>query len=51
MHYPLTFKKLVITLPEKALHLKDYRAVPRQETYLKDLMVTYRPPEEAFVAE
>ena len=49
--YPLTFKKLIITIPEKALYLKDYRAVPRQEIYLKDLTVTYRPPEEAFVAE
>ena len=49
--YPLTLKKLIITLPEKVLHIKDYRAVPGQEVYLKDLKVTYRPPEEAFVAE
>jgi len=48
--YPLTFRKLIVTIPEKALHLKDYRAVPRQEIYLKDLMVTYEPPEKAFVA-
>ena len=26
-------------------------AAPRAEIYLKDLMVTYRPPEKAFVAE
>ena len=49
--YPLKFKKLIITLPEKTLHLTDYRPMPRQEIYLKDLMVTYRPPEAAFVAE
>ena len=49
--YPLKFKKLIITLRENVLHLKDYGPVPRQEVYLKDLMVTYRPPEEAFAAE
>jgi len=50
VHYPLTFKKLIIALPEKALHIKDYAPAPRQEIYLKDLMVTYEPPEKAFVA-
>jgi len=49
--YPVKFKKLVITLRENVLHLRDYGPVPRQEIYLKDLMVTYRPPEEAFAAE
>ena len=49
--YPLKFKKLVITLRENVLHLKDYGPVARQEVYLKDLMVTYRPPEEAFAPE
>lgn len=49
--YPLKFKKLIITLPEKILYVKDYQPVARQEVYLKDLMVTYEPPEKAFVAE
>jgi hypothetical protein len=50
VHYPLRFRKLIVVLPEKALHLREYRAVPRPEIYLKDLMVTYEPPEVAFVA-
>lgn len=49
--YPLKFKKLIITIPEKILYLTEYKAVPRQEIYLKDLMVTYQTPEEAFKAE
>lgn len=49
--YPLKLKKLILTLPEKVLHLTRYAPVPRQEIYLKDLMVTYDPPEKAFVAE
>ena len=49
--YPLKLKKLVITLNENVLRLKDYGPPPRPEIYLKDLMVTYRPPEEAFTAE
>ncbi len=48
--YPITFKKLIVELPEKALQLTNYSAVPRAEIYLKDLMVTYDAPEKAFVA-
>ena len=51
VRYPLRFKKLIITMPEKILYLTEYRAVRRQEIYLRDLMVTYRPPEVAFAAE
>jgi len=51
VRYPLTFRRLIVTLPEKALRLKEYAPVPRQEVYLKDLMVTYQPPEQAFHAE
>ncbi len=51
VQYPLRFKRLIITIPEKAVYLTDYRAVERQEIYLKDLMVTYRPPEVAFAPE
>jgi len=50
VQYPLTFRKLIITLPEKMLYLTEYGPVPRSEIYLKDLMVSYRPPEKAFVA-
>ena len=49
--YPLKFKKLIITLPEEYMYLNEYRAVERPEIYLKDLMVTYQPPEAAFAAE
>jgi hypothetical protein len=46
--YPLTFKKLIVELPEKVLHLTTHTPVPRAEVYLKDLMVTFDPPERAF---
>jgi len=49
--YPLTFKKLVVTLPEKVLQLTEYAPVSRPEIYLKDLMVSYEPPDVAFAAE
>ncbi len=39
VHYPLTFKKLIIELPEKTLHLKTFAPVARPEIYLKDLTV------------
>jgi hypothetical protein len=51
VRYPLRFTKLIIELPEKVLRFRDYAAVPRQTICLKDLMVTYTLPEQAFVAE
>ncbi len=39
VHYPLTFKKLIVELPEKTLHLKTFAPVARREIYLKDLVV------------
>jgi hypothetical protein len=51
VRYPLRFRKLILELPEKTLYLKEYLPAPRPEIYLKDLAVTYRPPEAAFVAE
>ncbi|MBM4047327.1 MAG: hypothetical protein FJ279_19655 [Planctomycetes bacterium] len=51
VQYPLKFKKLVITLPENVLRFRDYAPVPRQAIHLKDLRVTYEPPEKAFQAE
>jgi hypothetical protein len=44
-------KKLIVTMPEKILYGTEYKAVPRPAIYLKDLMVTYDPPEKAFVVE
>jgi hypothetical protein len=48
--YPLRFKRLIVELPEKTLHLTDFSPVPRPEIYLKDLTVTYDSPEKAFHA-
>ncbi|MEO6785148.1 MAG: hypothetical protein ABI318_03355, partial [Chthoniobacteraceae bacterium] len=48
--YPLKFKKLIVELPEKALCLTKFAPVPHPDIYVKDLMVTYEPPERAFVA-
>jgi hypothetical protein len=39
VHYPLTFKRLVVELPEKVLHVKAFAPPPRPEIYLKDLSV------------
>ncbi len=39
VHYPLTFKKLIVELPEKTLHMKTFAPVRRPEIYLKDLVV------------
>lgn len=49
--YPLKFKRLIITMPEKVLHATQYAPAKRQEIYLKDLMVTYAPFEQAFANE
>ena len=51
MHYPIKFTRLIVETPQKVLRMKEFKPVTRREIYLKDLMVTYRPPEEAFVAE
>jgi hypothetical protein len=39
VHYPLTFKRLIVELPEKVLHVKTFAPPPRPEIYLKDLGV------------
>jgi len=51
VRYPLKFKKLIVELPEKVLHMTNYAAVPRPEIYLKDLLVTFDAPDKAFAAE
>ena len=38
-HYPLVFKKLIVEMPEKVLHVKTFSLAPRREIYLKDLTV------------
>jgi hypothetical protein len=48
--YPLKFTRLIVELPEKTLQFTNYAPVLRPEIYLKDLMVTYDPPDKAFVA-
>lgn len=37
VHYPLTFKRLILELPEKVLHMKTFAPPSRPEIYLKDL--------------
>jgi hypothetical protein len=39
VHYPLTFKRLIVELPEKVLHVKTFAAPVRKAIYLKDLSV------------
>ncbi len=50
VHYPLKFTRLIVETPRKVLRFADFKPVARQEIYLKDLIVNYRPVEEAFVA-
>jgi hypothetical protein len=39
VNYPLKFKRLIVELPEKVLHVKNFAPPPRPEIYLKDLSV------------
>jgi hypothetical protein len=39
VHYPLTFRRLIVELPEKVLHVRTFAPPPRPEIYLKDLSV------------
>lgn len=39
VHYPLTFRRLVVELNERVLHVADYQPVRRPEIYLRDLTV------------
>lgn len=40
VHYPLKLTKLIVELPEKVLHVKDFAPVKRPEIYLKDVTVS-----------
>ena len=51
VHYPLRFKRLVVTVPEKVLYGTRY-APPRQyEIRLRDLVAMYEPVEKVFAGE
>jgi hypothetical protein len=39
VHYPLTFRKLIVELPEKVLHVRTFEPPPRPEIYLRELSV------------
>jgi hypothetical protein len=40
VHYPLKFRKLIVELRDKVLHLKTFEKVARPEIYLCDLVVS-----------
>lgn len=39
VHYPLTFRKLIVELPEKVLKVKDFEPPKQPEIYLRELTV------------
>ncbi len=39
VHYPLTFRRLILELPEKVLHVKTFAPPRRPDVYLQDLVV------------
>ncbi len=49
--YPLTFRKLVVTMPEKVLYGTDWRPLRHPRIGVSTLQVTYVPAEEAFIGE
>jgi hypothetical protein len=51
VHYPLKFKRLVVTMPENVLYGTHYPAPKRYDIQLKDLMALYEPVEQVFAGE
>ena len=51
VRYPLKFKKLILTMPEKVLYLTEYIPPRTHEIRLRDLMVTYTPADAVFAGE
>ena len=51
VHYPLKFKRLVITMPEKVLYGTQYLAPPRHDIQIRDLITLYDPVEKVFGGE
>lgn len=46
VNYPLTFKKLILELPENVLQFQTYAPPVRTDIAIKDLTVTYAPLKE-----
>jgi hypothetical protein len=51
VHYPLKFKRLVVTMPEKVLHGTQYAAPRHYDIRLKNLVAMYDPVEKVFAGE
>jgi hypothetical protein len=49
VHYPLTFQRLIVELPEKVLHVKTFAPPKRAEIYLKNLSVGQDPRQFDYV--
>jgi hypothetical protein len=51
VRYPLKFKRLVFTMPEKVLYGTQYAAPRHYSIRLKDLVTMYEPVEKVFAGE
>jgi hypothetical protein len=51
VHYPLKFKRLVLTMPEKVLYGTHYTPPRHYDIRLKDLVALYEPVEKVFAGE
>jgi hypothetical protein len=51
VHYPLKFRRLVITMPQKVLYGTQYTVPLNHEIRLQDLVAMYEPAEKVFVGE
>jgi hypothetical protein len=51
VHYPLRFKRLVVTMPEKVLYGTQYAPPRHHEIRLRDLVALYDPVEKVFAGE
>jgi hypothetical protein len=51
VRYPLKFKRLVVTMPEKVLYGTQYAPPRNYEIQLRDLVALYEPVEKVFAGE
>ena len=51
VHYPLKFRRLVVTMPEKVLYGTRYAPPARYDIRLKNLVALYEPVEKVFAGE
>jgi hypothetical protein len=51
VHYPLKFRRLVVTMPEKVLYGTQYIAPRHYTVRFKDLVAMYEPIEKVFAGE